>query len=87
MSFFYPTPIPHEKIIRVTPRLSVVQSRALLAASFKGKVHFKITTGQSSQNMDCYVKRGVARIDVQIKNTNACVILNSAKQEMMAHIL
>jgi hypothetical protein len=60
---------------------------ALLAVGFEGNVLFKITTGQSSHDIDYRVKGGLARIDVQTKDATACVIIDSAKQEVTVLIL
>lgn len=55
---------------------------ALHAASFEGKVRFKITTGKSAQDMDYSVKNGLARIDVQSKDATASIIMDPTKQEV-----
>ncbi len=55
---------------------------ALPAASFEGKVRFKITSGKTAQDMDYSVKNGLARIDVQSKDGTASVIMDPAKQEV-----
>ncbi|MBC7369404.1 MAG: DUF4412 domain-containing protein [Undibacterium sp.] len=60
---------------------------ALLAADFEGKVRFKITTGKTAQDMDYSVKNGLARIDVQTKETTASVIMDPAKQEVTVLML
>lgn len=56
---------------------------ATFAASFEGKVRFKITTGKNAQDLDYSIKNGLVRIDMQTKDGGSPgVILNGAKQEM-----
>lgn len=56
---------------------------ALLAADFEGKVHFKITAEKGApKDMDYSLKNGLARIDVQTKETTASVIMDHPKQEV-----
>jgi len=56
---------------------------ALFAASFEGKVRFKITEGKTSENMDYKVKDGLARMDMRNKDGAVSVIINPAKQQMI----
>lgn len=55
---------------------------ATFAASFEGKVRFKITTGKTAQDLDYSIKDGLARIELQTKDTSAAVIINPATQEV-----
>jgi hypothetical protein len=57
---------------------------AAFAASFEGKLHLKISSGNDSvQEMDYGIKQGLVRIDVQTKQAGRpAMILNSARQEV-----